>query len=534
MAEFSTGPVSALAISPSGDYLAASSSEQNLSIVPLPHPSSSTEALPLTSASATSIPSRSITAISYPGPSTVYTSSSTGAVTRYTVSPTSPPTADYALADAHGVDIEVTGVAAVSASSLVVTSGKDALVRCWDAETRQSVARLSGHKYEVRAVSVAESDGAGEVVNVVASAGRDKTVRLWDVRAAESGAIHVFSGHTGWVHDVSISGGGGRSVVVSCAGDKTVRLWDLKMMKEARVFSGHEYRVWGVAVAEDGTFAISGSTDASVRAWNLAEGAEEASVVYEGHRDSVISVAVSRDGRCGVSGSEDGSVFVWNTSTLFGRSVEESVAVDCPVGTEKESAPVAKSGPSPPPVADEGDLLGLDSDEETPEERETTRFIMSFADPGGKEGSAELSSDDESAAVPPSFGPPGASAITGASETPVNEGAVDSALAEFSTEPVPPFVARAVRVIHNVDGTRPSIPSTIDVPSPLAKAEDVLPVPVSSTEAKPDASGYVLDGDTNATPLAPSENPASDIADIAKRLRMLCNRVDALLAVDVL
>lgn len=449
----------------------------------------------------------------------------------------SPPATDYTLADAHGAGVEVTGVAAVTASSLVVTSGKDALVRCWDAETRQTVARLSGHKYEVRAVSVAESDGAGQVVNVVASAGRDKTVRLWDVRAGESGGIHVFSGHTGWVHDVAISGGGGRSVVVSCAGDKTVRLWDLKMMKEARVFSGHEYRVWGVAVTEDGAFAISGSTDSSVRAWNLAEGAEgaeETSVVYEGHRDSVISVAVSRDGKCGVSGSEDGSVLVWNTSTLFGRSVEENVAAHFPVGIEEESAPVAKSAPSPPTVAVEGDLLGLDSDEETPEERERTRLFMSFADPERAEGSAELSSDDEATAVPLSVGPPGASAITATSETSLDQGAVDNDLAELSSQPVPPFVSRAVRGIHNVDGLGPSFLSTVDVPSPLSKAEDVLPVPASSTEAKPVASGSVIDGDSNATALAPSENPASDIADIAKRLRMMCNRVDALLAVDVL
>jgi WD40 repeat protein len=320
-------PISAVAISPDGQRVAAATGDQGLSIVPIRRPRAGVEPfLKLAPESARFKVSRPIAALCYPGDETLYAAKTSGAFARFSLGESASPTLKFEISDAHGVGGELTGIAAVSESSVITTCGKDSLVRCWDPETRQSIARLAGHKYEVRAVAAAESEissGDSDVVNIIASAGRDKTVRLWDVRSSESNPIHVFSGHTGWVHDVAISGGGCRSVVVSCAGDKSVRVWDLGMMRQAQVFTGHEYRVWGVAVASDGGFAISGSTDTTVRAWDLTRDADAPgiSITFEGHRDSVICVDVSRDGAAAVSGCEDGSLYVWDTSALFRRDV---------------------------------------------------------------------------------------------------------------------------------------------------------------------------------------------------------------------
>lgn len=326
MSNFSSAPILAVAVSPDGQTAVAASGDRKLGVARLCRPGSSCDSfLNLSCESAKFVGTKSVSSLCYPSEGTLYAANTAGSFVRYRLAETGQPLVDYEVSDAHGSGGELTGIAAVSNSSIVVSSGKDATVRCWDPETRQSVARLTGHKYEVRGVAAAESEsasGASGVVNIIASAGRDKTVRLWDVRASESSPVFVFSGHTGWVHDVAISGGGGRSVIVSCAGDKTVRVWDLGMMRQVKVFTGHEYRVWGVGVSSDGGFAISGSTDTTVRAWDLAEQpkAESECITFEGHRDSVISVAVCRDGTAAVSGCEDGSLFVWNTSGIFGRS----------------------------------------------------------------------------------------------------------------------------------------------------------------------------------------------------------------------
>lgn len=337
MSDFASGPVPALALSPDGRRVAAAAGQDHVALTALP-PSPSA---PLSHVALPRAPSLhaapSVTALSFPSVSTLYTADARGALRRLAVDPA--PAEVYSLPAAHG-GAELTAVAALSDASAVATSGKDATVRVWDPETRQSVAKLVGHKYEVRDVAVASSADAAGPVTLVASAGRDKTVRLWDVRASAARPLHVFRGHAGWVHSVALAARP-TPTLLSCAGDKTVRVWDLVALRERAVLKGHEYRVWGVAVAPDGAFAVSGSTDATLRAWNLAEGSVGQAHVFEGHRDSVLSVDVARDGSFAVSGCEDGSLYLWDCATLFGRQasrkMEPEVLLD--VGDDNSRSP---------------------------------------------------------------------------------------------------------------------------------------------------------------------------------------------------
>lgn len=68
--------------------------------------------------------------------------------------------------------------------------------------------------------------------------------------------------------------------------------------------------VRAVAVTPDGRRAISGSSDATVRVWDLQRGVEER--VLHGHADWVRAVAVSRDGRLGASTGDDQTIRVWD------------------------------------------------------------------------------------------------------------------------------------------------------------------------------------------------------------------------------
>jgi WD40 repeat protein len=73
--------------------------------------------------------------------------------------------------------------------------------------------------------------------------------------------------------------------VVSGSSDNTVRLWDVATGKEVRRFTGHEGWVTSVAVTPDGRYVVSGSEwpfdwkDNTVRLWNLATGQELRQVI---------------------------------------------------------------------------------------------------------------------------------------------------------------------------------------------------------------------------------------------------------------
>jgi len=73
-----------------------------------------------------------------------------------------------------------------------------------------------------------------------------------------------------------------------------------------------------VAVTADGTTALSGGGDGTVRVWDLATGQLRATLT--GHI-SVSSVAVTPDGTTAVSGgSYDGTVRVWD---LAGPDIDD-------------------------------------------------------------------------------------------------------------------------------------------------------------------------------------------------------------------
>jgi len=83
-------------------------------------------------------------------------------------------------------------------------------------------------------------------------------------------------------------------------------------LKQARTFEGHEDHVSSCSVAADGSTAVSGSWDNSVRCWDTSTGA--CTAVMEGHTKHVFSTAIAPGGEWVLSGGEDGTVRRWDAA----------------------------------------------------------------------------------------------------------------------------------------------------------------------------------------------------------------------------
>jgi len=128
--------------------------------------------------------------------------------------------------------------------------------------------------------------------------------------------LRILEGHTDDVIRVRMSPDGRRAV--SGSSDKTLRVWDLETGECLRILKGHTGSVGCVCVSSNGRRAVSGSFD-GLRVWDLETG--ECLRAIEGHGAEVRSVCLSPDGRRAVTGSgsitysKDNTVRVWDLET---------------------------------------------------------------------------------------------------------------------------------------------------------------------------------------------------------------------------
>ena len=125
--------------------------------------------------------------------------------------------------------------------------------------------------------------------------------------------LAVHNGAIGAITSIAITPDGTK--VVSGSSDKTVRIWDINTGELLKTLEGHTYNVNSVAITPDGTKVVSGSSDKTVRIWDINTG--ELLKTLEGHTDIVGSVVVTCDGEKVVSGawSHDNTIRVWDLNT---------------------------------------------------------------------------------------------------------------------------------------------------------------------------------------------------------------------------
>jgi len=79
--------------------------------------------------------------------------------------------------------------------------------------------------------------------------------------------------------------------------------------RELRTLTGHSDSVGELAISPDGQTLVSGSSDNTIKIWQLSTGRELRTLT--GHSEDVRSVAISPDGQTLVSGSDDHTIKIW-------------------------------------------------------------------------------------------------------------------------------------------------------------------------------------------------------------------------------
>jgi WD40 repeat protein len=200
----------------------------------------------------------------------------------------------YRTVGINAIDLDPSG-------HLLVLACKDNTVKIFDLQKEKTIRILKGHKDEVNCVAVSTD---GKLILSGSSGEKKNMLKLWDF---ESGLqVHDLKGHDYNISSVAISKNG--HYAVSGSWDKKVAIWSTKTGEKLNMLQGHKDFITSIAIAQDSKI-FSSSWDNTIKVWDLQTGNEL--YTLKGHSNWVNSVAVTNDGEYAVSGSSDHTVKIW-------------------------------------------------------------------------------------------------------------------------------------------------------------------------------------------------------------------------------
>src|SRR5262249_18461474 len=154
-------------------------------------------------------------------------------------------------------------------------------VRLWDVTAAEGGlafkerAVLKGHRAAV--LTVTFSPDGKTLASGGGVYGQFGEVLVWDVARNKQAQTPA---HRGWVECLTFSADG--KTLVSGGGikgsDGELRLWDMTRLSVPRLLQGHNSYVGCAAVSPDGSILATGSGDQTIKLWDLATGAELATL----------------------------------------------------------------------------------------------------------------------------------------------------------------------------------------------------------------------------------------------------------------
>jgi WD40 repeat protein len=194
-------------------------------------------------------------------------------------------------------------------ASLVAAGGRAGqfgFFTVWDVAQGRRTLDARGHSDSILAAAVAP-DG-----KTLATAGYDKQILIWDLASGKQ--IRSLKDHSDSVYGLAFAPD--HKVLASCAADRTVKLWDWTTGTRTLSLSESTAELYAVGFTPDGSRVFSAGVDRSIRMWRVAGGEVHLERTAFAHDAPIVRLASSRDGAILASSAEDRTIRLWKLDTL--------------------------------------------------------------------------------------------------------------------------------------------------------------------------------------------------------------------------
>lgn len=204
------------------------------------------------------------------------------------------------LRDFPGLTTPVTGVVLTADLKRVAASTTDGFVRVWDVQQGTLLGALT-----VPAATALDASSDGQQL---ATVGTDGILRVsqWPTALPK-----VLNGHSQGITGLVISPEGKQAV--TCSTDATVRHFDLIQARELKAFAGQQGPALSLAVARDFSQLATGNPTGQIKFWKL-DGTDLK--LLAGHTGNVTALTYHPEGKLIASAGQDGTVRVWQQPQL--------------------------------------------------------------------------------------------------------------------------------------------------------------------------------------------------------------------------